>query len=80
MSRKGLGEARGQLSSCTFKAPQGWCRKTKAVKKEKAEGVKNVTHTGTDCGAGKNLLLTLRELEVPDQADGVEQVVLPSGQ
>ena len=42
--------------------------------------MKNVTHTGTDCGARKELLLTSRELECLIELSGVELLVLPSGQ
>jgi hypothetical protein len=31
-----------------------------------------VTHTGTDCGASKDLLLTSRDIEGSDRADGLE--------
>ena len=39
-----------------------------------------MTHTGTDCGARKELLLTSRELECPIELSGLELLVLPSGQ
>ena len=39
-----------------------------------------MTHTGTDCGARKELLLTSRELECLIELSGVELLALPSGQ
>ena len=50
------------------------------MKEEKAQGVKNVTHTGTGCGASKDLLLTLRDIEGSDRVDGLELLVLASRQ
>jgi len=47
------------------------------VREEKAEGTKIVGSDGPDHGACKELLLTFGELEAPDRADGVEQVVMP---